>query len=303
MKSIRRCLMSTLLIVPICVHAGDATNPNEKTNADNSVPPLESLKLVWSDEFDKEGPPDPLKWTYETGFVRNKELQWYQPDNAFCKDGKLIIEARRERKPNPNFEAGSGDWKRSREFIEYTSASVITRGLHSWQYGRFEIRAKIDISPGMWPAIWTLGSKYGTEGGRDWPVCGEIDIMEYYKGLIKANAFWAAKEKWKTIGDRFQIPVAKLASQSPEAWAQEFHVWRMDWDEKTIRIYVDDRLLNTIDLSKTINQTPDGANPFQEPHYLLLNLALGGSGGDPSKTEFPRRYEIDYVRVYQKERK
>ncbi len=290
--------MITLLILPIWGHAGDATNPNKKSNADNPVPPVESLKLVWSDEFDKDGPPDPLKWTYEEGFVRNKELQWYQPDNAFCKDGKLIIEARREQKPNPNFEVGNGDWKRNRKFIEYTSSSVITRDLHSWQYGRFEIRAKIDISPGMWPAIWTLGSKSGNEG-RDWPGCGEIDIMEYYKGLIKANAFWAAKEKWKTIGDRSQTPVAKLTSQSPEAWAREFHIWRMDWDEKTIRIYVDDRLLNTIDLSKTINQTPDGENPFHEPHYLLLNLALGGCGGDPSKTEFPRSYEIDYVRVYE----
>lgn len=254
-------------------------------------------RLVWSDEFEADGPPDPRKWTYEQGFVRNKELQWYQPDNAFCRDGKLIIEARRERKPNPNYEAGSRDWKRSREFIEYTSASVITRGLRTWTYGRFEIRAKIDISPGLWPAIWTLGSD--RNHGRRWPECGEIDIMEYYQGEILANAFWA-KQDGKLASDVSKTAIQKLTDQTPQAWAQQFHVWRMDWDEQAIRIYVDDRLLNTIELNKTINQTPEGGNPFHAPHYLLLNLALGGAGGDPSKTDFPRRYEIDYVRVYQK---
>jgi beta-glucanase (GH16 family) len=93
-----------------------------------------------------------------------------------------------------------------------------------------------------------------------------------------------------------------MESFNDPAWDTKFHIWRMDWDSEAIKIYVDDLLLNTIELSKTINPTDQGPkNPFQQPHYLLLNLAIGGnSGGDPSKTPFPTQYEIDYVRVFQK---
>lgn len=84
-------------------------------------------------------------------------------------------------------------------------------------------------------------------------------------------------------------------------WSGKFHVWRMDWDEKAIRLYVDDTLLNTTDLKDTFNKNPEGKNPFHQPHYILLNLAIGGAnGGDPSKTDFPARFEVDYVRIYQK---
>jgi len=110
-------------------------------------------ELVWADEFDKTGRPDPNNWTYEQGFVRNRELQWYQPENARCKDGLLIIEARRERKPNPHYDPAADSWRRSRRHAEYTSACLITRGLHSWTYGRFEMRARIDTRAGMWPAF------------------------------------------------------------------------------------------------------------------------------------------------------
>ena len=114
-------------------------------------------KLVWSDEFNTPGAPDPAKWTFERGFVRNRELQWYQPDNARVENGVLVIEGRRERVSNPGFEAGSKDWKKGRQFAEYTSSALETRGLHDWLYGRFEARARIDVSAGMWPAIWFLG--------------------------------------------------------------------------------------------------------------------------------------------------
>jgi beta-glucanase (GH16 family) len=81
-------------------------------------------------------------------------------------------------------------------------------------------------------------------------------------------------------------------------WPEEFHVWKMDWTEKHIRLYLDEELLNEVDLTQT--QNPDGFNPFHQPHYLLLNLAIGSNGGDPSRTKNPRKYEVDYVRVYQK---
>ena len=106
----------------------------------------ENYKLVWSDEFNKEGRPDSTNWNYEKGFVRNAELQWYQPENAYCKKGKLIIEARRETKPNPNYVKDSRNWRQNRPEIRYTSACLITRGKENWLYGRFEMRARIDIS-------------------------------------------------------------------------------------------------------------------------------------------------------------
>ena len=252
-------------------------------------------ELIWQDEFDVDGPPNPENWIYEEGFVRNEELQWYQPENAQCVDGKLVIEAKRVDLPNPNYEAGSDDWRRNRPTIEYTSACVKTMGLQQWLYGRFEIRAKIDIGDGLWPAIWMLGS------ARQWPGCGEIDIMEYYRGKILANAAWAAPGKWRGRWDSSATAVEELTDKTPAEWASEYHIWRMDWDEQAIKLYLDDRLLNTIELNKTINETEDHANPFHEPQYMLLNFAIGGNnGGDPSGTEFPRWFVIDYVRVYQK---
>lgn len=250
-------------------------------------------QLVWADEFEEDGRPDAKNWAFERGFVRNKELQWYQPENAFCKDGRLIIEGRRERKDNPNFRAGSKGWKTSRRHIEYTSACLITKGLHQWQYGRFEIKAKIPAKDGLWPAIWFLG----VEG--EWPSNGEVDLMEYYGGNLLANACWGTKDRWVAVWDSVKKSIASF--KDPD-WAQRFHVWRMDWDKDAIELYVDDLLLNTIELDKTINPTDRGPkNPFHQPHYLLLNLAIGGdAGGDPAKTVFPTRFEIDYVRVYQR---
>ncbi len=251
----------------------------------------DGYQLVWSDEFEIDGPVNPANWTYEQGFVRNEELQWYQRENAFCENGWLVIEGRREGKSNPGYISGSRNWRRKREFAEYTSACVLTRGLQEWTYGRFEIRAKIDARPGLWPAIWTLGS------ARGWPGCGEIDIMEYYDDSILANACWSDGGGWQAQWDAIKKPLAEF--NDPD-WGSNVHVWRMDWDETHIQLSVDDLLLNTIEIDKTIH--PElGISPFREPHYILLNLAIGGNrGGDPSGTTFPSRYEIDYVRVYQK---
>ncbi|MCU0913281.1 MAG: glycoside hydrolase family 16 protein [Planctomycetes bacterium] len=247
-------------------------------------------KLVWSDEFDRQGVPDPNRWTYERGFVRNRELQWYQPENARCANGLLIIEARRERKQNPGYQPG-GSKRDNREYAEYTSASVTTRGLHSWTYGRFEMRGRIDTRPGLWPAFWTLGVQ-----GR-WPRNGEIDIMEYYRGMLLANVAWGSKQPGQAKWDDLKKPLTEFGDPD---WSKKFHVWRMDWDETSIKLYVDDVLLNSTDLKDTVNEDAEAKNPFHQPHYIILNLAIGGtSGGDPSATGFPARFEVDYVRVYQ----
>lgn len=248
---------------------------------------LTPAKLVFSDEFDRPGRPDPAKWTYERGFIRNKELQWYREENAWVEGGRLIIEGRRERIRNPNYDSASSDWRKNREFAEYTSAAVETRGLHSWKFGRFEIRAKIIPEKGLWPAIWTLG----TQG--PWPSNGEIDLLEYYQHSILANtAYGVGGGTW----DTGKIPFPDIAKGDAK-WADKFHTWRMDWDEKSIKLSLDGRLLNETDITKTLN--PDGKNPFHQPHFLILNLAIGATGGDPSQTKFPSRFEIDWVRVWQ----
>jgi beta-glucanase (GH16 family) len=255
------------------------------------APSYPGYTLVWADEFSRNGEPDPKNWTYERGFVRNRELQWYQPANARVADGLLFIEARRERLANPGYQAGSSDWRRNREVTEYTSASLITRGLHSWRYGRFEMRGRIDTRAGLWPAFWTLG----VDGS--WPHNGEIDIMEYYRGILLANVAWGGAKRFEPIWADFRKPIESFTEPN---WPDAFHVWRMDWDDRAIVLSVDGQRLNAVDLGRTVNQDGTGTNPFHRPHYLLLNLAIGGTqGGDPSQTSFPARFTVDYVRVYQ----
>jgi beta-glucanase (GH16 family) len=281
------------------IAAGCLTSAVVVGAAQTPSPPVPSrppagYTLAWSDEFNVNGVPDPKNWSFENGFVRNQELQWYQPQNARVENGLLVIEGRRERQVNPQYEAGSTDWRRGREFAEYTSASLMTRGLHTWQYGYFEMRARIDVRPGLWPAWWTLG----TSG--PWPHNGEIDIMEYYRGTLLANVAWGGPARGGPIWDDVRKPIASFGDSD---WSRKFHVWRMLWDERSIRLSVDDLWMNDVDLERTVNQDGSAINPLRRPHYMLVNLAIGGtSGGDPSATTFPSRYEIDYVRVYQKDR-
>jgi beta-glucanase (GH16 family) len=252
---------------------------------------LPDYRLVWSEEFNQDGRPDPANWGYERGFRRNEEDQWYQEENAYVQDGFLIIEGRRESKPNPDYVTGSGDWRKNRPDISFTSASINTRGKHEWTYGRFEMRGKIPVGEGLWPAWWTLGVS------GNWPAGGEIDIMEYYDAKLLANVACLGPDgrpEWFIN----TVPVDNLGGAQ---WADDFHVWRMDWDEQAIALYLDDRLLNRVALCELDNKDGSGHNPFREPHYMLLNLALGGrSGGSLAETPLPARMLVDYVRVYQR---
>ena len=255
-------------------------------------------KLVWSQEFNEEGIPDSTVWNYEQGFVRNHEAQWYQPENACQKDGLLIIEARKEQKPNPTYRKRSRHWGQQRPTIDYTSACLTTQGKFSFLYGRLEVCARIPTAGGAWPAIWTLGS------GMEWPSCGEIDLMEYYRiqgePHILANVAWGNDQHYQAIWNSKRVPYTHFTQRNPQ-WEQHFHVWRMDWDETSIRLFLDDELLNEVPLSTTINGSiGHHTNPFTRPQYILLNLALGGdNGGVIDDSAFPMRYEIDYVRVFQ----
>lgn len=257
-------------------------------------------RLVWQDEFNLDGRPDPAVWQPENGFVRNHEAQWYQADNAYCRDGRLIIEARKERRANPLYAAGSRDWRRQRPHIEYTSASLTTVASFGYRYGRLEVRAKIPVTGGSWPAIWTLGQRL------PWPSCGEIDLMEFYRigGVphILANAAWGNDRPNDAVWNSRRVPFSHFTDRDPQ-WADKFHVWRLDWDEHSLRFYLDDELLNDISMTQPVNgRIGQGINPFTRPQYILLNLALGGqNGGDIDDSAMPLRYEIDYVRVYQRQ--
>ena len=257
-------------------------------------------KLVWSEEFNTDGPYNPEVWEPERGFVRNHEAQWYQGENARQENGCLVIEARREHRENPLFkQAGRRDWRTEREYIEYTSASLTTRRSFCFLYGRLEVKAKIPTSSGAWPAIWLLGKD------MPWPSCGEIDVMEYYRindvPHILANAAWGNDQPYNAVWNSKRIPFSHFLEKD-SLWAEKFHVWRMDWTTEAIRIYLDDELLNDIPLSQTVNGSiGQHTNPFTRPQYLLINLAIGGdNGGTIDNTAMPMRYEIDYVRVYQR---
>lgn len=255
----------------------------------------DGYRLVWADEFEREGRPDPARWSFENGFVRNGEIQWYQPDNAFVEEGLMVIEARRERRANPRFgDPAEKPEFRQRKFVNFTSASLTTRGLHSWQYGRFEIRARITAEQGLWPALWFVGAK-----GK-WPASGEIDLMEYYDHSILGNFAWASANPGKPVWKGAKIPLARITND-PD-WDKQFHLWVMDWDESQIGLYLDGRLINRINLDKVRNADGSGiANPFRQPHYMIINLALGGqNGGSLKDTRMPARFEVDYVRIYQK---
>ena len=200
---------------------------------------VEGWKLVWSDEFSRDGRPDSTTWNYERGFVRNHEDQWYQGENAYQQDGHLVIEARKEEgKPNPMYRPeGRRDWRSEREQIGYTSASLTTRRSFDFLYGRLEVRAKIPTASGSWPAIWLLGK------GMPWPSCGEIDVMEYYRinGVphILANAAWGNDRPNSAVWNSKKIPFSHFTDQDAD-WASKFHLWRMDWTPDAIRIYLDD---------------------------------------------------------------
>jgi beta-glucanase (GH16 family) len=249
-------------------------------------------KLAWQDEFNQAECPSRAKWSFEQGFVRNRELQWYQPQNASCQDGVMVIEARREEKRNPDYRPGNGDWRVSRRSAGYTSASIASK--FSFTYGRVEALIRIDPRPGSSPTFWMLGTGYRADP-LAWPASGEADIMQYSRQTVRASVC-IPKSTWCGWSSRSR-PLADLGGQP---WADRFHLWAMNWNARWIDIFLDGRLVNRF---RVADATRGGRrNPYRDqPAFLLLSQALGGAnGGDPGSTEFPVRFEADYVRVYQR---
>lgn len=238
-------------------------------------------KLVWAEEFDYNGLPDSTIWNYDTkgndwGWGNN-ELQFYthsNPKNAWVSNGALKINATRD----------------SVEGKAYTSARLTTRDKVGVRYGRIEVKARLPKGKGLWSAIWMLGSNIDSVG---WPMCGEIDIMEYvgYQpdsvyATIHSDAYNHMKNTQK---------MKSLSIEDPGA----YNIYAIEWSADKIDFYCNDKLYNTV-----INEgTSVREWPFDKEFYLLLNVAVGGNWGGKhgiDNSVFPATMEVDYVRLYEK---
>lgn len=237
--------------------------------------------LVWADEFENSNISS-ANWTYDLGDGcpdlcgwGNNELQNYtsSSQNSYINDGKLIILAKEE----------AAD--------EYSSARLKSTDLQEFQYGRIDVRALLPVDKGMWPAIWMLGSNNPAIG---WPMSGEIDIVELVGSnpqRIHGTAHW---------GDNFaqhQESGQGISLTFPETFADEFHVFSIEWEENSIRWFLDDVEYHSIGPSDMNGQN----YPFNQPFYFLMNIAVGGNWpGPPTEdTTFPEFMAVDYIRVFQ----
>jgi beta-glucanase (GH16 family) len=236
--------------------------------------------LVWSDEFAGNGLPDPAKWSYDTGMNKqgwhNHEKQYYsgpRAENAEVRDGKLVITARKEQRPDAADWGGQG----------YTSSRLLTLGKAEWTYGYFEIRARLPCGTGTWPAIWMLNSAVV------WPAGGELDIAELI-GREPTKVFSTVHTTSGSGGNGSGASTEVLDACSA------FHNYQMHWTQQQARFGIDGK---THFVHRNAG-TGKAQWPFDAPQFLILNIAVGGDfGGAVDDSIFPVRMEIDHVRVYQ----
>lgn len=238
-----------------------------------------TYELVWSDEFDYEGKPDPEKWGYDLGGSGwgNHELQYYtEGDNVTVADGLLVIEARKEEMGNR----------------EYTSTRLVTRNKGDWTYCKVEVSAKLPSGLGTWPAVWMLPTDYEYGG---WPASGEVDIMEhvgYDQDVIVQSVH----------SQKYHGGQSRGHSIRTEGVSEDFHLYSVEWLPDKLIFYVDGEEQYTYDPQKLTSRPTYEYWPFDRRMHLLINLAFGGDWGGARGVDdsyFPVQYEVDYVRVYQ----
>lgn len=240
----------------------------ETTPAMATIPRALAWQLIWSDEFNGTGV-DGTKWNIDSGNPGvNNEKENYQPANVTETNGNLVITAKNE---------NLGGWP-------YTSGKLNTSGKFSVQYGRIEARIKLPAFQGSWPAFWMLGTNIGSVG---WPNCGEIDIMEQ----VNTNNTILGTMHWNGGSGHVQY------GSSTTATATDYHIYAVEWDNNSIRWYVDNTLYQTGNIQNNINNT--GA--FHLPFYIILNMAVAGDlpGQTVNTSALPANMYVDYVRVYQ----
>lgn len=232
--------------------------------------------LVWQDEFNGTAI-DLNNWTYDIGRGSNgwgnNELEYYtdRPQNSFISEGKLVIEAKKE-----DFSGA-----------QYTSARLKTQGLHSFKFGRIDIRAKLPYGKGIWPALWMLGDNITSAG---WPKCGEIDIMEIIGSLpatLHGTVHWDNNGSYASYGKSTTLPAC--------TFADEYHVFSIIWNDQSIKWLLDDVQFNVVDI------TPAALSEFKNNFFFIFNVAVGGNwpGSPDATTIFPQQMKVDYVRVFQ----
>ncbi len=244
----------------------------------------EPWKLVWSDEFDG-AKLDFTKWAVEENGHGggNNELQYYvdRPQNVRVKDGHLVIEALRE------------SFNQAGVRKDFTSGRIRTKHRADWKYCRVEVRAKLPTGRGLWPAVWMLPSeeKYG-----GWASSGEIDIIEmvgHEPNKLHATLHFGGR--WPK-----NQQATKAHTLPKGTFADDFHVFAMEWDRDEFRWYLDGK--EYAKQREWRSESGEFPAPFDQPFFLIINLAVGGQWpGPPDKqTVFPQSLQVDYVRVYQK---
>ena len=263
----------------------DLTGGTVPTPTPMPAPSVSYNTLVWSDEFDGTSV-DTSNWTFETGIGMNgwgnQELEYYRSQNAMVSGGMLLIQAKKE----------------SYRGSPYTSARLKTQGKREFQYGRFEARVKLPYGQGIWPAFWTLGYDIDTVS---WPASGEIDIVEMVGGGSGGDSSELRDDSivssvhYKQV-DGSHMNKGNIATLSTGIFADGFHTVSMVWDANYIYYFLDGVQYGAQEITSA-----DRYDEFHKPHFILLNLAVGGvwPGYPDQYTVFPQNYYIDYVRVYQ----
>ena len=267
-------------------------------------PELPGWKLVWSDEFNYTGHPDPAKWDYEEGYVRHNELQYYTVDrleNARVDGRNLLIELRMETPQSFLPTSLNDQWHR------YTSASLTTRDTASWTYGRFEIRAKMPRGKGTWPAIWFL-SPLRTPNVPGPPRPRQPDGREFQGPPRGPNHGESSEgeidlmESWGSHPNQIAVHIHGTPGRTPSATVKvddlydTFHVYVLEWYPDHMEFLLDGRSI------LAYKKDPAAGWAFDHPMYLILNVACGGPDEPaPDNSALPQFMTVDYVRVYQKD--